>query len=60
MHALIEPIDPSVFHLTNEYWVSYFIDGRIFDKKFIFVPDTITEKNLTFITEIDTKGVLHD
>src|SRR5450432_4275012 len=23
--ALIEPIDPVVFHLTNEYWVSYYI-----------------------------------
>lgn len=60
MHALVEPIDPSVFHLTNEYWVSYFINDQIFDKKFIFVPETITEKNLTFITELNAKGVLHD
>jgi len=59
MHALIEPIDPSVFHLTNEYWVSYFIDGQIFDKKFIFAPDAITEKNLTLIGELEIKGVLH-
>ena len=60
MHALVEPIDPSVFHLTNEYWVSYFINDQIFDKKFIFVPETITEKNLTFITELNAKGILHD
>ena len=60
MHALVEPIDPSVFHLTNEYWVSYFINDQIFDKKFIFIPETITEKNLTFIAELDAKGVLHD
>ena len=60
MYALVEPIDPSVFHLTNEYWVSYFIEGQIFDKKFVFVPETITEKNLTFITELNAKGVLHD
>ena len=60
MHALIEPIDPSVFHLTNEYWVSYFIGDQIFDKKFIFVPETISEKNLTFIVELDAQGVLHD
>ncbi|MCP4459381.1 MAG: hypothetical protein GY816_15370 [Cytophagales bacterium] len=60
MHALVEPIDPSVFHLTNEYWVSYFINDQIFDKKFVFVPETITKKNLTFITELNAKGVLHD
>ena len=60
MHALVEPIDPSVFHLTNEYWVSYFINDQILDKKFIFAPDTIIEKNLTFISEINAQGVLHD
>src|SRR5882762_9697474 len=30
--ALIEPIDPAVFHLTNEYWVSYYIGTQIYDK----------------------------
>ena len=60
MHALIEPISKEVFHLTNEYWVSYYIGSKIFDKKFIFVPDTIIEKNLTFIPELDAQGVLHD
>lgn len=57
--ALIEPIDPAVFHLNNEYWVSYYIDKQIFDKKFVFVPDSIKEENLTFIKEIEMDGVLH-
>ena len=60
MYALIEPIDSSVFHLNNEYWVSYFIDGQVFDKKFIFVPDSIIEENLTYIEELEMKGILHD
>lgn len=60
MHALIEPIDESVFHLNNEYWVSYFIDEQVYDKKFIFVPDTIVEENLTFIQELEMKGIFHD
>lgn len=59
-YALIEPIDESVFHLNNEYWVSYFIDGHVYDKKFIFVPDSIIEENLTFIEELQMKGILHD
>lgn len=60
MYALVEPIDDSVFHLNNEYWVSYFIDGQVFDKKFIFVPDSIIEENLTYIEELEMKGILHD
>ncbi|WP_420576627.1 hypothetical protein [Ekhidna sp.] len=59
-YALIEPIDESVFHLNNEYWVSYFIDGQVYDKKFIFVPDSILEENLIFIEELEMKGILHD
>lgn len=57
--ALIEPIDPAVFHLNNEYWVSYYIGREIYDKRFVFVPDTIHEDNLTFIKELDMEGVLH-
>jgi hypothetical protein len=57
--ALIEPIDPTVFHLNNEYWVSYYIGQQIFDKRFVFVPDTIREENISFIKELDMEGVLH-
>lgn len=57
--ALIEPIDPAVFHLNNEYWVSYYIGRQIFDKRFVFVPDTICEHNISFIKELDMEGVLH-
>lgn len=58
-HAQIERIDPSVFHLTNEYWVSFFIGRQVYDKKYLFVQGTITEENLIFIEELQTKGVLH-
>lgn len=57
--VLIEPIDPAVFHLTNEYWVSYYVGRQIYDKRFVFVPDTICEDNLTFIKELEKEGVLH-
>ena len=57
--AVVEPIDAGVFHLNNEYWVSYYIGKELFDKRFVFVPDTICEENLTFIKELDREGVLH-
>lgn len=57
--VLVEPIDSRVFHLTNEYWVSYYVGDKIYDRKFVFVPDTISEANLTFIKELESVGVLH-
>lgn len=57
--TLIEPIDPKVFHLNNEYWVSYYIAKEVYDKRFVFVPDSICERNLTFVKELHTEAVLH-
>jgi hypothetical protein len=57
--VLIEPIDPALFHLNNEYWVSYYIGTQIFDKRFVFVPDAIREENISFIKELEMEGVLH-
>ena len=57
--ALVEPINEDVFHLNNEYWVSYYIGGQIYDKKFVFVPETINEENLVYIKELEMKGIRH-
>ncbi|GAB1446805.1 hypothetical protein MASR2M41_26160 [Flammeovirgaceae bacterium] len=57
--AIVESIDPAVFHLNNEYWVSYYVGSAIYDKRFLFVPDVIREENMTFIKELDKEGVLH-
>ncbi len=37
----IELIAPEVFHLFNEYGVTYYLDKEIYFKKFVFVPDSI-------------------
>lgn len=58
-YARIEPIQPELFQLNNEYWVSYFILDQVFDKKFVFVPDSIQEENLQYIPELDLMGVRH-
>lgn len=39
--------------------MSYYIGSQIFDKRFVFVPDTIKEDNLMFIKELAMEGVLH-
>jgi len=58
-NVMVEPLDEKLFHLNNEYWVSYYIGNQIYDRRFVFVPDTICEANLTFIKELDKEGILH-
>jgi hypothetical protein len=58
--APIEIISPEVFHLVNEYWVSYYIDRTVYDKKFLFMPDSIIEGNLQPLPFLDLPGVLHN
>ena len=55
----VESIDPALFHLNNQYWVSYYRGPQVFDKKFIFVPDSIVPDNFTHITLLNRVGVLH-
>jgi len=54
----VEAIDPEVFGLTNEYWLSYYIDGTIYDKKFIFLPESIIDSNLIKIPLVNRPGVM--
>jgi hypothetical protein len=58
-YARIEHIQPELFQLNNEYWVSYYILDQIFDKKFVFVPDSIQKENLQYIPELDLMGIRH-
>ncbi len=54
----IEAIDTAVFGLTNEYWLSYYINGTIYDKKFIFLPESIVDENLIKIPLVNKPGVM--
>ncbi|WP_423148296.1 hypothetical protein [Rubrolithibacter danxiaensis] len=56
--SLIEAIDEQVFGLTNEYWLSYYQNGTIYDKKFIFLPESIVESNLIRIPVVNKPGVM--
>jgi hypothetical protein len=54
----IEPIVENVFGLNNEFWVSFFIKKIMYDKKYVFLPETIKEENLILIPLINKKGVI--
>jgi len=56
--VLIEPIDEQTFGLNNEYWLSYYIGKDIYDKKFIFLPESIVELNFIKLPVINKPGVM--
>jgi hypothetical protein len=56
--AKIEPIMEEVFGLANEFWVSFYVDGQMYDKKFVFLPETISEKNMKKIPVLGDTGVI--
>ncbi|MCX6294924.1 MAG: hypothetical protein NTX97_02470 [Bacteroidetes bacterium] len=53
-----EPIMETLFALNNEYWVSFFLNNVMYDKKYIFLPETIKEENFILIPYINKKGVM--
>ncbi|MFM2039991.1 MAG: hypothetical protein RLZZ493_580 [Bacteroidota bacterium] len=56
--AKIEPIMEDVFKLTNEFLISFWVEDTMYDKKFIFLPETINEKNYVNIPKMGGKGIV--
>lgn len=54
----VEPIIEDVFGLHNEYFVSFYLNNLLYDKKYIFLAETIKEENFTQVPIIAKPGVL--
>lgn len=54
----VEVMMPEVFGITNQYLLSFYIDRVIFDKKYIFLAESIIDDNLVNIPLINRPGVL--
>jgi len=57
-YARVESIMDDVFHLNNQYWVSFQKQGIMYDKKYIFIPDSIQDKNKTLVPVVGKSGIL--
>jgi len=53
-----EPLDPEVFKIFNEFWVSFSSKEGMLDKKFLFAPESIIEDNFIKVPLIEKKGVM--
>jgi uncharacterized membrane protein YhfC len=56
--ARIERIVEEVFALNNQYWLSYYVDHILFDKRYIFLPESIDQEHFTSIPLLNKRGVL--
>jgi hypothetical protein len=56
----LEAIQTELFSINNEYWLSYYVDNQLFDKKYLFLPDSIIKENLIEINPFGLIGVLHE
>jgi len=57
-YAKIEFIDESVFKLDNFFSVTYFLDDKMFDKRFELPRNSIAEDNAVALPVMDNTGVL--
>ena len=54
----IEMIEKSVLALNNEFMITYFIGDKLYDKKFIFKSDTISEATAEEVPILFVDGVI--
>lgn len=56
--ARIERMMEDVFALSNEYWLSFYVDGVLYDKRYIFLAGSIDDANFTALPLMNKRGVL--
>jgi len=54
----VEWIDKRLFGINNEFWVSFWYRGTLFDKRYVFVTESIVENNFTVVPMIGKRGVM--
>lgn len=54
----IELLQEEVLALTNEFFVTFFAENKLFEKKFIFPSHSVTENSLMTIPIVEKEGVL--
>jgi len=54
----IELLPDDLLGLSNQYWVSFRENEVLYDKKYVFLAESIKEENLTTLPLIGKKGIL--
>ena len=57
-YAKAEWLQEDVFELNNEFRVTFFKEGKMYDKKYLFRKNTINTNAFQEIPLMNTKGIL--
>lgn len=53
----IELVQEDVLTLNNEFFVTYYADNKLYERRFLFEKDSIKESNLITIPLIEKEGI---
>ncbi len=56
--AKVELITTEVLGFTNEYLLTFFAENKLFERKFIFEPNSVSEENVVEIPVLESEGIL--
>jgi len=54
----IEMLQEEVLALENEFFVTFYADNKLYERKYIFAKNSITLKNMVTIPILDKEGVI--
>ena len=54
----IESLTEELLTLSNEFWVSFYFEKVLYDKKYIFLAESITYENEVLLPVIGKRGIL--
>ena len=54
----IEMLEKSVLTLNNEFMLTFFMDNKLYDKKFVFKANSINENNVEEVPILFVDGVI--
>lgn len=54
----VEMIEKSVLALNNEFMLTFFMDGKLYDKKFVFKANSINETEVEEVPILFVNGVI--
>lgn len=57
-YAKVELLYGESLEMNNEFWITFFADNKLFDKKFVFKKNMINDKALRDIPHVGKKGVI--
>lgn len=54
----LELVEEKVFGINNEFWISFWLNGAMYERKVVFLPETISENYFTTVPIINKRGVM--